>query len=109
MVTDTLKVMKQVIQDFRSVSTQPKFQRRIDLVSTLRINLEITMMKMKQNRNPTSDFQRCTTLTQRQCRCPTLKQRSYNVISTLFQRSLSTSKSYIETNWASVKCGFVNR
>ena len=108
MVTHTLKVMKQILQDFRSVSTQPKFQRRINLVLTLRINLEIKMIKMKQNRNPTSDFQRCTTLIQRQCRCPTLKQRSY-VISTLFQRSLSASKSYIETNWASDKCGFLNR
>ena len=38
--------------------------------------------KMKQN--PTSDFQRCTTLIQRQC--PTLKQRRNNVGTTLIQR-----------------------
>ena len=49
-----------------------KFQRRINVVSTLRIrnNVEPTL-EMKQN--PTSDFQRCPTLIQR--RCPTLKQR----------------------------------
>ena len=51
-------------------------------------------LKMKQN--PTSDFQRCTTLIQR--RCPTSKQRWYNFISTLFQRVLNFSKSYIKTN-----------
>ena len=51
-------------------------------------------LKMKQN--PTSDFQRCTTLIQRQC--PTLKQRRnnvaqrwYNVDTTLFQPSVDVS------------------
>ena len=56
---------------------------------------------MKQN--PTSDFQRCTTLIQRQC--PTLKQRQnnvtqrrnnfaqrwFNVDTTLFQPSVDIS------------------
>ena len=37
-------------------------------------NVDLTL-KMKQN--PTSDFQRCTTLIQRQC--PTFKQRRKNV------------------------------
>ena len=51
-------------------------------------------LKMKQN--PTSDFQRCTTLIQRQC--PTLKQRRnnvtqrwYNVDTMLFQLSVNVS------------------
>ena len=58
-------------------------------------------LKMKQN--PKSDFQRCTTLIQRQC--PTLKQRRnnvtqrrnnvaqrwYNVDTTLFQPSVDVS------------------
>ena len=35
---------------------------------------------LKTKQNPTSDFQRCTTLIQRQC--PTLKQRCINVVST---------------------------
>ena len=50
---------------------------------------------MKQN--PTSDFQRCTTMIQR--RSLTLKQRRknvvqrcYNVLSTLFQRNLNVVK-----------------
>ena len=92
-------------------------------------NVDLTL-KMKQN--PTSDLQRCTTLIQR--RCPTLKQRWikaaqsrynyystlynvistllqrwYTIISTLFQRGLNFSWSYIETNLASEKYGFANR
>ena len=59
-------------------------------------------LKMKQN--PTSDFQRCTTLIQR--RCATLKQRWYNFISTLFQLGLNNSKSYIKTSRASDKYRF---
>ena len=51
-------------------------------------------LKIKQN--PTSDFQR---LIQR--RCPTLKQRWYNFISTLLQRGLNIGKIFIETNRAS--------
>ena len=60
---------------------------------------------MKQN--PTSDFQHCTTLIQRQC--PTLKQRRnnvtqrrnnvaqrwYNVDTTLFQPSVDVGQNYI--------------
>ena len=38
-----------------------------------------------------------------------LKQRWHNYISKLFQRGLNVSKSYIETDEASDKCGFVNR
>ena len=48
---------------------------------------------LKTKQNPTSDSQRCTTLIQP--RCPTLKQRWYNFILTLFQRVLNISKSYI--------------
>ena len=44
-------------------------------------------LKMKQN--PTSDFQRCTTLIQRQC--PTLKQRQNNVDTTFFQPNVDVS------------------
>ena len=50
---------------------------------------------MKQNLTP--DFQRCTTLIQRQC--ATLKQRQNNV----------TQRYYIESNRASDDYGFVNR
>ena len=69
-------------------------------------------LKMKQN--PTSDFQRCTTLIQRQC--PTLKQRRNNVTqrrnsvdTMLFQPSVDVSESYIESNRASDDYGFANR
>ena len=65
---------------------QPTFQRRINVVSTLWINVDPTL-KMKQN--PTSDFQRCTMLIQRLC--PTLKQRWHNVDTTLFQPSVDFS------------------
>ena len=61
-------------------------------------------LKIKQNL--TSDFQRCTTLMER--RCQTFKQRWYIFISTLFQRVLSISKSYIKTSRASDKYRFVN-
>ena len=43
--------------------------------STLKQRCGSTTLKMKQN--PTSDFQRCITLIQRQC--PTVKQRRNNV------------------------------
>ena len=56
---------------------------------------------MKQN--PTSDFQRCTTLIQRQC--PTLKRRRNNVDTKLFQPSVDVSETYIESNRASDDCG----
>ena len=56
---------------------------------------------MKQN--PTSDFQRCTTLIQHQC--PTLKQRRNNVDTKLFQPSVDVSETYIESNRASDDCG----
>ena len=62
-------------------------------------------LKIKQN--PMSDFQLCATLIQ--SRCPTLKQRWYNFISTLFQRGLNVSKSYMETDGASDKYEFVSR
>ena len=62
-------------------------------------------LKMKQN--PTSDFQRCTTLIKRQC--PTLKQRRnnvtqcrnnvaqrwYDVDTTLFQPSVDKIQKYV--------------
>ena len=57
--------------------------------------------------NPTSDFQRCTTLIQRQWQ--TLKQRRNNVDKTLFQPSADVNQNYIESNWASDDCGFANR
>ena len=56
---------------------------------------------MKQN--PTSNFQRCTTLIQRQC--STLKQRRNNVNTKLFQLSVDVSETYIESNGASDDCG----
>ena len=36
-------------------------------------------------------------------------ERCYGIISTLFQRGLNVSKSYIETNLASEKNGFAER
>ena len=63
---------------------------------------------MKQN--PTSDFQFCTMLIQRQC--PTLKQRhttSKERCTTLFQPRVDVSESYIESNRASEDHGFANR
>ena len=71
---------------FDNNTSQPIFQRRINVVSTLWINVDPTL-KMKQN--PTSDFQRCTTLIQRQC--PTLKQRQNNVDTTFFQPNVDVS------------------
>ena len=66
---------------------------------------------LKGKQNLTLDFQRCITLIQRQC--PTLKQRWNNVdknfISTLFQRVLDISESYIKSSRASDKYGFINR
>ena len=66
---------------------------------------------MKQNR--TSDFQRCTTLIQLQC--PMLRQsrsnvaqRWYNVVSTLFQRSL-LYKAISDPIGPSNDYGFLNR
>ena len=47
---------------------------------------------MKQN--PTSDFQRCTTLIQRQC--PTLKQRRNNVVTTLIQRYFNPASTLVK-------------
>ena len=79
-------------------------QRCFNVVDQRWNNVDRTL-KMKQN--PTSDFQRCTTLIQR--RCATLKQRWYNFISTLFQLGLNNSKSYIKTSRASDKYRFVNR
>ena len=56
------------------IITTPTFQRRMNVVSTLWINVEITM-KMKQN--PTTDFQHCLKLIHTQS--PTLKERRNNV------------------------------
>ena len=68
-------------------------QRCFNIVDKSWNNVDPTL-KMKQN--PKSDFQRCTTLIQRQC--PTLKQRRnnvaqrwYNVDTTLFQPSVDVS------------------
>ena len=49
-------------------------------------------LKMKQN--PTSDFQRCTTLIQR--RCATLKQRWKNVDTTLSQLCCSLASTLVK-------------
>ena len=103
---------------------QPTFQRRINVVSTLWIDVDPTL---KMNQNPTSDFQRCTTLIQGQC--PTLKQRWnnvtqcrnnvtqsrnnvsqhwYNIDTTLFHPSVDMSENFIESSRASDDYGFAN-
>ena len=61
-------------------------------------------LKMKQN--VTSDFQRCTTLIQRQC--PTLKECRNNADTTVFQPSVDVSSSYIESSRAIDDYGFGN-
>ena len=58
-------------QLIRVVGSQPAFQHRI--------NVAYPTLKMKQN--PTSDFQSCTTFIQ--CRCPTQKQRWFDMVSAL--------------------------
>ena len=60
--------------------------------------------------NPTSDFQRCITLTSTSVPDveTTLEQRWYNFILTLFQRVLSISNNYIKTSRASDQYEFVN-
>ena len=95
------------VVNFSFWNYQPIFQHRINIVSTFWINVE-----MKQN--PTSDFQRCITLIQPQY--PTLNQhqnnvvqRRYNVVSTLFKRSLNARENYIESNRTSDDYGFINR
>ena len=79
------------ISDLLPVNILKSDQRCFNVVYQRWSNVYPTL-KMKQN--PTSDFQRCTTL------MPdvetTLKQRWYNFISTLFQLILSISKSYIK-------------
>ena len=65
-------------------------------------------LRMKQNL--TSVFHCCKTLIQR--RCPTLKQRWYNLILTLFQCVLDINEIYIKTSRAIDKLRiwkFVNR
>ena len=98
--TFTNMAMKEPVMGSVFIFPSQHFKVRSNVVSTLWINVEI-MLKMKQN--PTSDFQRCTTLIQRQC--PTLKQRRnnvtqrrnnvaqrwYNVDTTLFQPSVDVS------------------
>ena len=57
----------------KELAAQPTFQHRINVVSTLGSTLKYVDPTLKMKQNPTSDFQRCTTLIQR--RCPTSKQR----------------------------------
>ena len=93
-------------------------QRCFNVVDQSWNNVDPTL-KMKQNL--TSDFQRCTTLIQRQC--PMLKnrrnnvtqrrnnvaQRWNNVDTTLFQPSVDVSQSYIESSRATDYYEFANR
>ena len=54
-------------------TTQPTFQRPINVVATFWITIEITLIRSwKLKQNPKTYFQRCSALIQ--CRCPTLKQ-----------------------------------
>ena len=80
-------------QEEYSANISTSDQRCFNVVDQRWNNVDPTL-KMKQN--PMSDFQRCTTLIQRQC--PTLKQRRnnvaqrwYNVDTTLFQPSVDVS------------------
>ena len=61
--------------------TQPTFQGRINVVSTLKDKKVDLTLKIKQNQ--TLDFQCCTTSIQRQC--STLKQRQKQCCTTLKQ------------------------
>ena len=83
------------------ITTQPTFRRQINVVSTLWIN--------ENERKPDvgfSTFQNVDTMSVSDVET-TLKQRWYNFISTLFQRVVNISKSYIKTSRASDKYGFI--
>ena len=75
-----------IFKNDESPMAQPTFQRRI--------NIEITLLKMKQN--PISDFQCYTTLTQHwrltlKQRWNNVVQRWYNVICKMLPRRLNVS------------------
>ena len=75
--------MGRVINSKTETSNISTSNQRCFNVVDHRLNNVDPTLKMKQN--PTSHFQRCTTLIQRQC--PALKQRRNNVVSTLYQES----------------------
>ena len=91
-------------------------QRFFNVVDQRGNNVDPTL---KTKENPTSYFQRCTTLIQRQC--PTLNNVEttlhnvettlHNVDTTLIQSffNLATTESYIESNRAGDDYGFVKR
>ena len=90
--------------------TQPIFQRLINVVSTLWINLK---QRWSDVANETKSDAGFSTLHNIDATLVSnvetmLKQRWYNFISTLFQRVLNMSKSYIKISRASDKYGFVN-
>ena len=85
------KLFKLIVSSYpASISTSD--QRCFNVVDQRWNNVDTTL-KMKQN--PTSDFQRCTTLIQRQC--PTLKQRRNNVGTTLIQRCFNLASTLVKT------------
>ena len=84
----------------------PTFQRRINVVSTLWINVKITLIRRCEWNKIR---RRIFNIAQRWYNFTTLKKRWYNFISALLQRGLNITKGYIPTSWASDKYGFVNR
>ena len=103
------------LKDFDCVNytrdlAQPTFQRRINVVSTLWINVEITLIRRwKWNKIRSRIFN----VAQRWYNVGTdvetrLKQRWYNFISALFQRGFNISKSYTKASRACDKYRFVN-
>ena len=86
------------------VDPQPTFQHRINVVSTLWINVA----NETKSDVAFSTLHNVDTMSVSDVET-TLKQRCYNFISTLFQRDLNISKSCIKTSRASDKYGFANR
>ena len=84
----------QIVSYPANISTSD--QRCFNIVDKRWNNVDLTL---KRKQNPTSDFQRCTTLIQRQCprwnnvtqRRNNVAQRWYNVDTTLFQPSVDVS------------------
>ena len=100
-----------------TIITQPTFQRWINVVSTLWINVEMTLIRRwKWNKIRRRIFNvaqrwynvsawRWNSVIQRQ---NNVAQRWYNVDKTLFQLSIDVNLNYIESSRASDDYGFAN-
>lgn len=95
------------ITDFRGIRLNMMLQSSSDNISTSHQHcLSIAEVQhcwnnvypaLKMNRNPTSDFQCCTTLIQR--RCPTLEQRFPTEMSQIFNAAWRRVKTFLMLIW----------